>query len=409
MFTLRLRAATWAAAMVPALGVAAPLTLEQSLDLAVQLAPATRAARAGVTSASEAAHAAGQLPDPQLTVGIENLPVTGSDRFSTTADSQTMKRVGISQEWLSSDKRAARQSAAQALVDRETLGERAAEGDTRLQTALAYLDAWFASETLKLSTLTEHHLHEQLEAARARLASSGSGSQEVLATTSALGIAEDEAAEVGQAQADARVALQRWIGRQPDELEAPRVPAPLAEEDFVAQHPMVLAARREVALARQEAHVAATNRESNWTWQVSYGQRTGYSDMVTVGVSIPLQVAPEQRQDRETASKLALVEKAEAGLAEATRSAEAEYRTLASDLQRLTGRIERYRTAVIAPASQRTRVALAGYGSNQVGLEALFEARHMEVEVQRKLLALQRDLARVQAQLAYRPLVGVAR
>ncbi|KWT68532.1 Heavy metal RND efflux outer membrane protein, CzcC family [Variovorax sp. WDL1] len=34
----------------------------------------------------------------------------------------------------------------------------------------------------------------------------------------------------------------------------------------------------------------------------------------------------------------------------------------------------------------------------------LFEARHAEVEVQRKRLTLQRDLAKVQAQLAFRPL-----
>jgi hypothetical protein len=38
----------------------------------------------------------------------------------------------------------------------------------------------------------------------------------------------------------------------------------------------------------------------------------------------------------------------------------------------------------------------------------LFEARHAEVDVQRKLLALQRDLAKRQAQLAYRPIPGGA-
>lgn len=34
----------------------------------------------------------------------------------------------------------------------------------------------------------------------------------------------------------------------------------------------------------------------------------------------------------------------------------------------------------------------------------LFEARHAELEAQRKLLALNRDLAKVQAQLAFKPL-----
>lgn len=59
------------------LGTAAPITLDQALERAVQRSEATRASRAGVTSASEAARAAGQLPDPMLGDSLENLPVTG--------------------------------------------------------------------------------------------------------------------------------------------------------------------------------------------------------------------------------------------------------------------------------------------------------------------------------------------
>jgi outer membrane protein TolC len=67
-------------------------------------------------------------------------------------------------------------------------------------------------------------------------------------------------------------------------------------------------------------------------------------------------------------------------------------------------RIERYRNGVVTPAGQRTAVATAAYRSNQGTLLTLFEARHAEVEAQRKLLVLQRDLARTQAQLAFKPL-----
>lgn len=406
MLTRNLRKAALAFATLPALSAAAPFTLDQALELAVQRSEAARSARAGVASAAQAARVAGQLPDPTLGVGLDNLPVTGAEKFSTTSDSMTMKRVGISQEWLSSEKRAARQSAAQAAVEREAVMEQSARAQARLQTALAYLDAYYAGETLKLTTLTEHHVHEELEAAKGRLTASMANSQEVLAMTSARGAAEDESQEVRQVEAIAAVALQRWTGRQPDELAPPVLPATVAEETYVASHPSVLAAQRDVEVARQEAAVATTNRKPNWSWQVSYGQRTGYSDMMTFGVSIPLPVSPAERQDRETASKLALVDKAEASLTEATRAATADYRSLASDNQRLTERIERYRLGVVAPAQQRTQAALAGYRSNQASLMTLFEARHAEVDVQRKLLALRRDLSKTQAQLAFKPLIA---
>lgn len=401
------RAAAWAAALLPCLVAAtplSPLSLADAIDLAVQRSEAAHSAQAGVGSAKHMALAAGQLPDPSLRVGIENLPVTGPDRLHTTRDSMTMKRIGISQEWLSSGKRATRQAAAEAVVARETIQVQTAQADTRLQTALAYVDAYFASESLKLSTLMEHHAHEELEASRARLSSATGNSQEVLFLTTANGMAADDTAEVLQQQSSANLALQRWTGMASDGLQGvDKLPWP-SEAAFVAAAPAVAALGQDVEVARQSAAVTASNRQANWTWEVAYGQRTGYSDMLSVGVTIPLQLAPAQRQDQETAAKWALVNKAEADLAEATRSATAEYRSLASDAQRLQERIDRYRSAVALPAAQRTAAATAAYGSNQGSLVTLFEARHAEVDAQRKLLALQRDLAKTQVQLAYKPL-----
>ena len=398
------RAAALAAALLPLLAQATPLSLELALDLAVQRSEATRAARAGVVSAGEAARAAGQFPDPLLRVGVDNLPVTGADRLNTTRDSMTMKRIGISQEYVSQAKRAARQGAADAAVARELVQTEAAIANTRLQTALAYLDAYYAGEALKLSVLAEHHAREDFEAARARLAASTGTSHEVLALGGARGVAADESDEVRQLEQTAKVTLQRWIGVEPTELAAPTAAPVPAEEAFVASVPAVVAIERDVELARKAATAMASERKPNWTWEVSYGQRTGYSDMVSFGVSIPLPIAPSQRQDRETAAKLALVDKTEAELAEVTRQMTAEYRALASDVQRLRQRIERYSTSVVQPAEQRTAVTLAAYRSNAIPLTTLFEARHVEVETRKKLLTLQRDLAKTLAQLTFRPL-----
>ncbi|HEX7891187.1 MAG TPA: TolC family protein [Ramlibacter sp.] len=409
MFSRFLPAALALAAMLPALGSAASLDLDQALELAAQRSQAARAARSGAAGAAEAARAAGQLPDPMLGVGIDNLPVTGADRLRTTADSMTMKRVGISQEWVSSEKRALRQAAAQAQVGREALAEQVAVAEARLQAALAYLDAYFAGESFRLTTLAEHHVHEEAEAAKARLSASTGNSQEVLQATAARGVAEDESAEMQQMQSAALASLQRWVGLRPDELAMPALPTVPSEQAYVAAHPAVLQALREIELARAEASATAANRRPNWTWQASYGQRTGFPDMVSIGVNIPLPVSPGERQDRETAAKLALVEKAEAGLEGASRMATAEYRALASDAQRLAQRGERYRTGVVVPARQRTQAALAGYRSNQLPLMTLFEARHAEVDTLRKHLNLRRDLAKVQAQLTFKPIPGVAR
>jgi outer membrane protein TolC len=404
MFSSFLRVAAMAGALLSPLAVAAPMTLAQALDLAVQRSAAARAARADMASAAQAAHAAGQLPDPTLSVGIDNLPVTGADRFSTTAESMTMKRLGVSQEWVSHEKRALRQAAADALTERQLVAARAAAAETRLQAALAYVDAYYAGEMLEFATVSEHHAHEALEMARARLRTSGGSAQEALALVGARGVAEDDVAELRQTQADAALVLERWIGVAVDELDAPRATSVPSEQAYVANDPGVREAQRDVDMATRDAAVAASDRQPNWSWQVAYQQRTGYSDMVSVGVSIPLAVAPAERQDRQTAARRALVEKAEARLEEATRAATTEYRSRANDVQRLATRIEGVRASVVEPARQRTEAALAGYRSGQASLAVLFEARHMEVEARRRLLMLERDQARAQVQLAFKPL-----
>ena len=151
-----LRAAAVAAALLSAHWAAAtPLSLDQALDLAVQRSQLARAARAGATGAAEMARAAGQLPDPMLAVGVDNLPATGPDRLRTSAEAMTMKRIGIAQEWVPADKRAARESVAHAFARRESVTGHVAAAEVRLQTALAYIDAYYAGQALELTTLNE--------------------------------------------------------------------------------------------------------------------------------------------------------------------------------------------------------------------------------------------------------------
>lgn len=403
-FSLRAAAVAVGAAVIPAFCLAAPLSLDEALQMATQRSEAARAAKAGATSASEAARAAGQLPDPVLAVSLENVPVTGSDRFSTTRDSQTMKRLGISQEWISREKRSLKTAAAAAMAAREGASFAAANADARVQAALAYIDAYYAGEALKLSDQNQSHAREATEIARARLASGAGSAQEVLGLVSAQGMAEDESADLLQQLASTNINLARWIGRPPEQLLAPLLPDLGSEQAFVDTYAAVVAKRRDIDVARQEAAVAASSRRPNWTWQVSYGQRTGFSDMATVGVNIPLAIAPAARQDRETSSKLALVEKAEAELAEVSRTAQAEYLQLASEQDHHVHRIERYQATVLTPAVQRTAAAAASYRSNQTTVSTVFEARHAELEARRKLLNMQRELTRMRAQLAFKPL-----
>src|SRR4051812_25329440 len=233
-----LRVAALAAALLAAVrAIAAPLSIDQAVELAVQRSQLTRSARAGAMSAAEMARAAGQQPDPMLNVGIDNLPATGRSRFRTDAEDMTMKRVGIAQEWVSGEKRAAREAAAQALAGRESMMEKVAAAEARVQTAVAYVEAYYAGRALTLTSLNEKHAREEVELGKGRLAALSGNTAEVFALNSALGSAEDESGDVRQQQSAAAATLQRWTGLVADELSEPLVGIVPTLDQLVASHP----------------------------------------------------------------------------------------------------------------------------------------------------------------------------
>ncbi len=85
--------------------VEAPLTLAEAQRRAVERSRQLTAQDFSVAASRDMAIAAGQLPDPVLKVGIDNLPVTGRDRGNLNNDFMTMRRVGVMQEITRADKR----------------------------------------------------------------------------------------------------------------------------------------------------------------------------------------------------------------------------------------------------------------------------------------------------------------
>ena len=83
-----------------------PLSLEAAVDRALEIAPQVGVRSANFDAMQALAVSAGRLPDPELVVGIDNLPVTGADAYSRTRDFMTMRKVGVMQEFPAASKRA---------------------------------------------------------------------------------------------------------------------------------------------------------------------------------------------------------------------------------------------------------------------------------------------------------------
>ena len=74
-------------AVPPAFGQ--PLSLDDAVRAGEAQSPRLAAQRYSIQAAGEQIGRAAELPDPKLRLGIENLPVTGADRFRYDRDFMT--------------------------------------------------------------------------------------------------------------------------------------------------------------------------------------------------------------------------------------------------------------------------------------------------------------------------------
>lgn len=381
------------------------LTLDEALRLALQASPSIKAADASVEARRQAAATAGQLPDPVLKAGLDNLPVTGKDKFSTTADFMTMRRIGVEQEWVSADKRSARKERAQRAVEMEEGDSLANVAKVREEAAKAWINVLFAQRSLALFTSIEKEMADDLGAVQAAHRGAKASAADVLQAQMIRTQAQDAVRKAEQDLKSARIALTRWTF-VPVESVADSMP-PLASHvpglpaaDLEKYHPMVLTARRAENLAEADLAVAVLERKPNWTFEAGFSQRGGqYSNMVSVGVSIPLPIHRAQKQDRDIAEKSALKTKAQLQYEDALREMQTEIETLSTTLTSLNDRAAQLHAQLLPPASEQVQLATAAYRSGAGSLTAVFNARRILAERQLQVTDLEKEAALTWARL----------
>lgn len=133
-----------------------------------------------------------------------------------------------------------------------------------------------------------------------------------------------------------------------------------------------------------------------------YSQRgPSFSNMVSLNLSIPLQLDQPNRQDRELAAKTALAEQARARREEAEREMRAEVLGWLQEWQSNRERLDRYDRTVIPLASERVRAALSSYRGAGGSLDSVLAARRMEIDTRIERLRLEMETAGLWARLAF--------
>jgi len=392
---------------------AAPLTLDDALHLAQQRSRQLPAQEALAAASREMAVAAGQRPDPTLKAGINNLPINGPDRVSLSRDFMTMRSLGVMQELTRVGKLQARSARFEREAEVAVAGRELALAHLRRDTAIAWLDRHYQERMRDVLALQRDETKLQIDAADAAYRG-GRGSQaDVFAARSGVAQIEDRLAQTQRQIATATTQLARWIGAPaaealaaPPALDAVRIRA----EDLdlqLAHHPQIKVLSRQEAMAQADAEVARANKKPDVAVEFMYNQRgPAYSNMISINLSVPLQWDQKNRQDREVAAKLAIVEQMRAERDEVTRMVAAEALAMLQEWSSDRGRLTQYDASLLPLATERTRASIAAYRGGSGPLTAVLEARRGEIDTRMDRLRLEMEAARLWAQINYLMPVG---
>lgn len=384
--------------LLPASVLAEPLTFKAALQRAVADAPAVRGSAAGVEAARSAAIAADQLPDPTLDVGIRDFPVTGPDAGRFNRDNFTMTSIGVSQQFVNPAKRHALAARALAEIGIAEADVRVEARSIRLQTALAWIDLYYARKRLDQLKMLDQSLGDLQSTVDARLASGSARPSQALEPDQLRAQVNDRRAELAAEATRAKAALARFTGDP--EPEVAGVPPVLAVDRAklmadIAQLPSLRALDAQTVAADAETRLARADKRPDYTLSVSYGRREpNFGDLVSVGVSIDLPLFAKRRQDPKIAAR-----GSEAARTRFTRQA-AEREVLAAlnadlaDHLMHEQRLENARATLVPLASKRAELDRDSYGAGTVDLGTALLSSLAFAEAEIDLLAREAQVAR---------------
>ncbi len=385
-----------------------PLSLENALQLAEQRSHALLAHDASSQAFKELAIEAGQLPDPMLELSVNDLPVNGSMAYSLTEDFMTMRSIGISQMFTGTNKRHARSAVFERQADKAQIAKSLTLTEIRQNTALAWFESYYQQQMVALLTREQQEATFQVQAAEAAYRADTGLQSDIFLARSTVAEIQDRIHQAQASLKNAKTMLARWVGETdntslaaPPNIYQSSLDIPHLTHQ-ITKHPDIAVMSAEETVAMAEAKVAREEKRADWTWSLMYSQRgSDFSDMISIGVSVPLQWNQVNRQDRVVAAKLAQADQVRAEREEMTREHIADTARWLDSWRSNLVRLSDYETALIPLASQHTDAALAEYRGGKGELVTALDARKREIATRIEKLRIEMETAALWATLEY--------
>lgn len=347
-----------------------------------------------------------QLPDPQLRVGLANVPV---DTFDFSQEPMTQVQVGVKQSFPRGQTLSKTRERREAEADGQRASATLQELQIALNTRMTWLELYYWIGARRIVNESRTAVRDLVEVIKASFATGSRSNQDLLRAELELSLLDDRAIEVERQLDDLTADLARLIGaenaRRPLAAAIPTLPAPEARqiiEEALVRHPAAKVNDAMVAMRESEIDIAKQQYRPGWSIDAGYGLRSGdRPDFASVMLVFDIPLFTGKRQDRQLSA--ARRERSAAELDRATtllelkKSLDRSY----ADWLRLEARILHFNDIVLDKADANADAALDGYQNRVTDFPELIKSKLAELDAELQLRRLQVDHAEAQARLLY--------
>lgn len=388
------------------------LTLAEAERLALESDPVIVRFQARESALSELAVAEGQLPDPQISIGIAEIPL---DNFDLGDHEDTELRFGVSQKFPPGRTLQYRSERVEAMAGAEQANLQNRRREILREVRNAYVELYYQSEKRRILALNRDLFSEMADITERQYAQGRDIQHDVLRAQLELSLIEDRIEETRGSVNIAHAELAKWVGNESAYRSLPAaepdLPAPVSLPELVdalQNHPLLAVEDSFIEAAGKSVDIA--NEQYKPEWMIDFmvtentgsrfEQRTG-PDFSGVFLNMSLPIFTDKRQDRrlaasrqeEQAARYSRVDR----LRELTRQARVEY----ANLERLRQRLALYRQRATVEAAQTRDAAFNAYQSDVADFETLVRARVLALETDLELLRLDSERLKSRVNLLY--------
>ena len=391
--------------------IAADLTIEEAVRVALKDDYTLQAINARSQSMSELSVAAESLPDPKLKLGFANLP---TDTFNLGQEAMTQAVIGVRQMFPRGQTRSLSKSR---IIESVARNDAEAE-DRKLRILLAvreeYIRIYLHQERQKILEQSLIVFKDLAEITRDYYANGRAHQQDVVQAQLELSKVEERLTRIRQNEEEARARLAERIGadayRQLDSLW-PEIEQPSPSPQLIsnlAEHPHIRAWQHEIAKSRTTEEIARQAYKPGFAVDLAYGGRSGQnpngtdrSDFLSVFVTMDIPLFTKNRQDRVLASSIAETSATQYASDDVYRSMKARIQESAATLSREQERLGLYQEYLLPQAAFNAEAAFEAYQDAVDDLTTLMRARIGEYELKLSHAALRADEIITRARLLY--------